>query len=142
MDTDVLINWLLEETETGTNRELWKTPFAIVTAIECKKINGYVSLISVLETRSLLSRKKKFSSHLINDSIGKIKKVFKLTIPDHNELIGADKIQEKYLLDPFDSILLSTTVNLSDAVLISRDAKFLKIASRFVRAQTPEAFFK
>jgi hypothetical protein len=51
LDTDVVINWLVEETETGSGKELWKAPFGIVRLVEDKKISGFISLTTLLEIR-------------------------------------------------------------------------------------------
>ena len=137
-DTDVLINWLTQETESITGRRLWEAPLQIIECIECKEIRGCVSLMSLLEVRFLLNRKFKRHTADINKDILLIKSVFEVVVPEEIELLRADKLQEEFLLDPFDAILLATVLAIPRGILVSRDGKLLTIAPRFTTAVTPE----
>ena len=137
-DTDVLINWLTQETESITRRKLWEAPLQIIERVEAKEIRGCVSLLSLLEIRFLLNRKFKHHIQDINKDISLISGLFDVLIPDETELLRANKLQEKYLLDPFDAVFLATVLSMPSAVLVSRDKKFLAIASRFTDAMVPE----
>ena len=140
LDTDVIANWLLKETETATNKNIWKAPFEIIGRIETKEIKGCIALTTLLEIRFLLRRKKEYPAKEINQDINKLTDLFEIVIPDEIELLRANKLQEEYPLDPFDSILLSLTLSLPDSVLLSRDTKFLRIASGLTETATPEEY--
>ncbi len=55
-DTDVVINWLVKETETSSDRELWQAPYEIIKLIENKAAAGMISLTTLMEIRYLLRR--------------------------------------------------------------------------------------
>jgi predicted nucleic acid-binding protein len=140
LDTDIIANWLLKEIETATNKNLWKAPFEIISRIEAKEIKGCVSLTSLLELRFLLRRKKEYPAQEVNVDVAKLTGLFEVVIPGEIELLRTNKLQEEYPLDPFDAILLSLVLTLPNAILISRDTKFLKGASRLIETATPEEF--
>src|SRR3990172_8444454 len=117
LDTDVIINWLIQETETTSNKELWKAPHRIIKLIEEKDISGFISLTTLLEIRFLLRRKKKYSFQQIEDDIRKLTTVF-------------------------DVIHLVVSITSSPIILLSRDKDFLRISKQFVKAITPEEFLK
>ena len=54
LDTDVVVNWLAQETETVSGRELWKAPYEIVKHVENKSVSGLISLTTLMEIRFLL----------------------------------------------------------------------------------------
>jgi hypothetical protein len=61
LDTDVLVNWLIQETETVSDKELWKAPYEIVRLIENNTVFGTISLTTLMEIRYLLRRKKSYT---------------------------------------------------------------------------------
>src|SRR3989338_215846 len=138
LDTDVIVNWLLKETETATNKNLWKAPFEIIARVEAKEIKGFISLTSLLEIRFLLRRKKGYPPSQVNGDIDKLTGLFEIVIPDEIELLRANKLQNEYPLDPFDAIVLSLALSVPSAILISRDVKFLKISSRLTESLNPD----
>lgn len=140
LDTDVIVNWLIKEEESVSQRPLWKTPHRIISLIERATLRGFISLTTLFEIRYLLRRKKSCSQHEIGAFISDITSIFDVIIPDEISLLEANKLQMIYPLDPFDSIILGIAVILKPMALISRDSEFLKIASRHVAALTPEAF--
>ncbi|MEA3368738.1 MAG: type II toxin-antitoxin system VapC family toxin [Candidatus Ratteibacteria bacterium] len=142
LDTDVVVNWLTQEVETSTKRKLWETPYNIITLIESEKFKGLTCLTTLLEIRYLLRRKKGYSEHQIENSINEITSILEVVIPDEIGLLEANKLQAQNKLDPFDAILLGLAITLKPTVFISRDSEFLKIASRFITAFTPEHFFQ
>lgn len=142
LDTDVVTNWLIEETETGSGKELWKAPFEIVRLVEDKKISGFISLTTLLEIRYLLRRKKAYNDQQVEDDIAKITSIFDVIIPDEITLLKANSLQSAHPLDPFDAIHLSIAIGLKPVALISRDREFIKIAGNFITALTPDDFIK
>jgi len=140
LDTDVLVNWLLKETETATNKNIWAAPFKIIGRVESGEIKGCVSLTSLLEIRFLMRRKKAVPDKEVNADIATLTNLFEVLIADEIQLLRADKLQEKYPLDPFDAIILSIALSLPTATLISRDTQLLKIAAKLTESATPEEF--
>lgn len=142
LDTDVVINWLIEETETISGKQLWKAPLEIVKLIEDKKISGFISLTTLLEIRYLLRRKKSYNEQQIEDDISKITGIFDVIIPDEITLLKANSFQSNHPLDPFDAIHLSIAVGLNPVALISRDRDFINIAENFITALNPEDYIR
>lgn len=140
LDTDVVINWLVRESETVSGKELWKSPYEIVRRAEAKALTAFISLTTLLEIRFLLRRKKSFSSRQVEDDLTAITSVIDVIIPDELSLLKANTLQAEHPLDPFDAIHLSLCMGLTPVTLISRDDGFIKIARQFVSAQTPEEF--
>jgi len=140
LDTDVITNWLVKETETTTKRELWKAPHKIISLIEDKKLKGLTSLTTLLEIRFLLRRKKEYNELQIENFVNDITSLFEIVIPDEISLLEANKLQSENLLDPFDAISLGICVTQKPSAFISRDSDFLEIASKSIHAFTPEQF--
>src|SRR4030043_1016594 len=140
LDTDVLINWLIQETETVSEKELWRSPYEIVKLIENKKFFGIISLTTLMEIRYLLRRKKSYTAQQVEDDISKLITIFDVIIPDEINLLKANTLQAEHSLDPFDAIQLSICIGLKPVTLISRDKDFIKISKQFINALTPEEF--
>ena len=141
LDSDVLVNWLSLEEDIVTHTKLWDGPHKIITLIEEGRVNGYSTLINIMEIRFVLRRKKKFSENKIQMALAKLAKLINITIPDEINLLKADELQiENPSLSPIDSVLLSVAMAMRDIILISRDQELLKIASKVIPASTPEEF--
>ena len=56
IDSDVLLNWLIKEHESGTDKNLWEAPYRIISLAQNNNIVCYVSLISLLELQFVLRR--------------------------------------------------------------------------------------
>lgn len=141
LDTDVIINWLIQETESVSERELWKAPFEIVRLIENDSILGTISLTTLMEIRYLLRRKKSYTTEIEND-LSKLITVFDVVIPDGINLLKANTLQADHPLDPFDAIQLALCVGLKPITLISRDKDFIRISRQFINALSPEEFLE
>lgn len=142
IDVDVLVNWLCKEVETITGKELWQAPHRIISFVENDKIDGILCLTTLLELRYLLRRKKSLSELRIRSFIDDIVKDFNIGLPDEATLLRANELQTIYPLDPFDAILLAFALSKQPSTLISRDTFFIKVASRYLKALTPEEFVK
>jgi len=140
IDSDVLLNWLIKEHESGTDKNLWEAPYRIISLAQNNNIVCYVSLISLLELQFVLRRKKKRAEEDIELDLDLIISELEVLIPDEVTLVQAYTLQKKYYLDPFDSILLSQLIGY-DIILISRDKALINIALRAnVLACSPESF--
>ena len=126
-DTDVVINWLIKETETASDRELWKAPYEIIKLVENKAAIGMISLTTLMEIRYLLRRKKSYNNQQVEDDISKLTALFEVVIPDEINLLKANTLQAEHNLDPFDAIHLSILIGLKPVTLLSRDKEFIKI---------------
>ena len=140
LDTDVIVNWLIQETETISNKELWKAPYEIIKLIEAKDLFGIISLTTLLEIRFLLRRKKKYTFHQVEADIRKLTSILDVVIPDEITLLKANALQIDLPLDPFDAICLAISIGASPIVLLSRDKDFIQISKQFLGAMTPEDF--
>ena len=143
LDTDVILNWLTKEVDPNTGFHLWKCPYEIMKLIEKEEITAYTSITNVFEIRFVLRRKKKFPEKNIKDFISNLYKKLNIEIPDSIDMLTANKLQDKYALDPFDSIGLGIVQSLPEVTLINRDADFLKLAVGCeIKACTPEKFIE
>lgn len=140
LDTDVIINWLSQEVESTTGKELWKSPHQIIKLIEHNKSKGFISLAHLLEVRFILRRKRGFSEERIGLDIEKILEVLEVAIPDEVDLLQANNLQSKNPLSPFDALLIALALSLKEVVLISRDKALLSLAAKFTPVATPEVF--
>jgi predicted nucleic acid-binding protein len=140
LDTDVVVNWLVQELETVSGKELWKAPHEIVQRAENKSIAAFISLTTLMEVRYLLRRKKAFSSRHIERDLTEITSVIDVLIPDEISLLKANTLQAEHPLDPFDSIHLSLCMGVDSMTLVSRDSDFISLSKKYVLAQTPEEF--
>lgn len=138
LDTDVVVNWLIKETETSTSKPLWEAPYKIIKLIENKSITGMISLTTLLEIRYLLRRKKAYTPKQVEADISKLTSIFDVVIPDEINLLKANTLQAEYPLDPFDAIQLSIAMGLSPIALVTRDREFMQISGKFIASLTPE----
>src|SRR3990167_6772620 len=141
-DTDVIVNWLVKETETKSGRELWTAPYRIIKHLDVNRgeMEGFISLTTLLELRYLLRRKKRYSFEQIEEDINVIASCFEVVVPDTTDMLQASSLQSAHLLDPFDAIHLALCLSLKPVVLVSRDKEFLEISKNFISAYTPEDF--
>ncbi len=142
LDTDVVVNWLIKETETASVKELWKASFEIIKLVETKAAIGTISLSTLMEIRYLLRRKKFYASKQIENDLAKVTSILDVGIPDEINLLKANSLQTKHQLDPFDAIQLSLCISLNQDFLISRDKEFIQIAKQFITSLNPEEFLK
>lgn len=142
VDTDVVVNWLIKETETASGKALWEAPYKIIQFIESKVVIGMISLTTVMEIRYLLRRKKSYTSQQIEDDISKLTSIFEVIIPDEISLLKANALQSEHNLDPFDAVQLSAATGLIPITLISRDKEFIQISKQFIPSMFPEDFLE
>ena len=67
-------------------------------------------------------------------------KIYQSIVPDEITLLRANRLQSEEELDPFDSILLSTAMDIPGVHLIARDSAFRSIAQKYVSTYDPEEF--
>lgn len=131
-DTDVLINWLVKE------GDLWKAPMDLIALHEKRKIDIFVSLLSFLELRFVLRRKKKIEDDAIDDAIIDMSSTFNISVPSSVVLLKANDLQSSHHFDPFDAILLALADTINVNVLVTRDKEFREIAQEYIPIRDPE----
>jgi PIN domain nuclease of toxin-antitoxin system len=141
LDSDVMLNWLLQEEETMTSRELWAAPATILELGERRLLLNQLSLISMLEVRFVLRRKRKFDHIEIETDLRQLSGIVKVLVPTTSELEQAERLQSEETLDPFDSILLSQAIA-ANSHLISRDSALREVARKYIMASTPEEYIE
>lgn len=139
IDSDALINWLVQEREKGTNLNLWMAPATILELGEAEQLSNHISLLSIFEIRFVLRRKKNKDPKEIEKDIHTLHEFLHIEVPSGNSLLQANQLQSEWPLDPFDSILLAQAIS-NEATLISRDIKFLKIAKQYIACYSPEEY--
>lgn len=140
LDADVIINWLCQEVETVTHKELWKAPLCITENVEQGKVLGNVCLVNLMEIRFVLRRKKNKLRKEVEQDIQSILGIYQSIVPDEITLLRANRLQSEEELDPFDSILLSTAMTIPEIHLIARDSPFTSITQKYVSTHKPEEF--
>ena len=110
--------------------------------IEDGTVDGFSTVVNLMEVRFVLRRKKGSDENKIKEDIASILKILEIAIPDEVNLLEANNLQAENPLSPFDALLIAVGLSLSNAVLVSRDKYLLQLASQFLPAATPEDFLK
>lgn len=137
-DTDALINWLVHEKESHTDKPLWPAVEKILLVIQNKKIKGATSIISIMELRSFLRKKKGIAKTLIEVEISKITSLLNILVPNDITILFANQIQIEANLTPIDAIQIALAHENLPAIFISRDKELLLNSKNFVNTATPE----
>lgn len=80
----------------------------------------YVSVLSLMELRSVLSKKKQFERDRITQIENRITSRTTVTFPDASDAMQANQRQSETLLYPMDALIL-TAAEAIDATLVSFD---------------------
>jgi predicted nucleic acid-binding protein len=83
-----------------------------------------VSVLSLMELRSVLSKKKQFERNRINAIEDRLTSRMTVTFPDASDMMAANRLQSETLLYPMDSMLLSAA-DAVDAPLASFDSELI-----------------
>lgn len=142
LDSDVIINWLSKESDPLTGQALWIAPHKIISLIEEKRLNGFSTVLNLLEIRFVLRRKKSFTEEKIQEDIEKILRIVEIAIPDEINMLEANNLQAKHPFSPLDAMLVAIGLGLKNIVLVTRDKVLLDLASKFLPAPTPEDFLQ
>ncbi len=84
-----------------------------------------VSVLSLMELRSVLSKKKRFERNRIDSIEHRITSRMTVTFPDASDMMAANRLQSETLLYPMDAMILSAA-DAADATLASFDAELLE----------------
>ena len=84
-----------------------------------------VSVLSLMELRSVLSKKKRFEQDRIEAIENRITSRMTVTFPDASDMMAANRLQSETLLYPMDAMILSAA-DAADATLVSFDSELVE----------------
>jgi len=85
----------------------------------------YVSVLSLMELRSVLSKKKQFERDRITQIENRITSRVTVTFPDASDTMAANRRQSDTLLYPMDALILAAA-DAVDATLVSFDVDLVE----------------
>jgi len=84
----------------------------------------YVSVLSLMELRTVLAKKKQLERKQVDAIEGRITARCTTTFPDASDMMAANRLQSDTLLYPMDALIL-TAADAVSATLVSFDAELL-----------------
>lgn len=84
-----------------------------------------VSILSLMELRSVLSKKKQFERDRIDAIENRISSRMTVIFPDASDMMAANRLQSETLLYPMDALILSAA-DAADATLVSFDSELVE----------------
>ncbi|WP_158059567.1 type II toxin-antitoxin system VapC family toxin [Halorussus halophilus] len=87
--------------------------------------DAYVSVLNLMELRSVLTKKKQFERDRIDQIEQRITSRTTVTFPDASDMMAANQLQSETLLYPMDALVL-TAANAIDATLVSFDNELVE----------------
>ncbi|MFQ3476153.1 PIN domain-containing protein [Halonotius sp. F2-221B] len=84
-----------------------------------------VSVLSLMELRSVLSKKKRFERDRIDAIENRVTARMTVTFPDASDMMAANRLQSETLLYPMDAMILSAA-DAADATLVSFDSELVE----------------
>lgn len=112
LDTNVLVAAVTRDTERSED--------AIELLNETDE--AYVSVLNLMELRSVLSKKKQFERDRVDRIESRIVSRTTVTFPDASDVMAANRLQSETLLYPMDALVLAAAEAI-DATLVSFDAE-------------------
>lgn len=147
LDTNIFFNiWRREVDENG--KELWKGSKALIDKIVSGELEGYLSIISLMEIAVVLRKcgaEVGKSEREIEQELGKrldeLKKMpnLNLLLPTSIDFGIAWSYLYERKLTPFDAIILSSA-SAMEIPIITRDSKFKNKSNDIVEFYQPEEF--
>jgi len=112
LDTNVLVAAVMRDTERSD------------TAVELlnEAEETYVSVLGLMELRSVLTKKKQIERDRITQIENRITSRTTVTFPDASDMISANQLQSEALLYPMDALILAAAEAV-DATLVSFDSE-------------------
>ncbi|MFB6151064.1 MAG: type II toxin-antitoxin system VapC family toxin, partial [Haloarculaceae archaeon] len=107
LDTNVLVAAVTNDTERSE----------IAVELLNRADDVYVSVLSLMEIRSVLSKKKQFERDRIRQIENRITSRTTVAFPDASDVMAANQLQAETLLYPMDALVLAA----ADAILIQRE---------------------
>lgn len=84
-----------------------------------------VSVLSLMELRSVLSKKKRFERDRIDAIEDRVTSRMTVTFPDASDMMATNRLQSETLLYPMDAMILSAA-DAADATLVSFDSELVE----------------
>lgn len=84
----------------------------------------YVSVLSLMELRTVLAKKKQFERDRIDAIEARITSRCTITFPDASDIMDANRLQSETLLYPMDALILAAA-DAVDATLVSFDSELV-----------------
>ena len=91
-----------------------------------------VSVLSLMELRSVLSKKKRFERDRIDAIENRVTARMIVTFPDASDMMAANRLQSETLLYPMDAMILSAA-DAADAPLVSFDSELVEHGAELPR---------
>ncbi|WP_418285685.1 type II toxin-antitoxin system VapC family toxin [Halorubrum sp. DTA46] len=91
-----------------------------------------VSVLSLMELRSVLSKKKRFERDRIDAIENRVTARMTVTFPDASDMMAANRLQSETLLYPMDAMILSAA-DAADAPLVSFDSELVEHGAELPR---------
>ena len=85
----------------------------------------YVSVLNLIELRSVLTKKKRFERDRIARIENRITSRTTVTFPDASDVMAANRLQSETLLYPMDALVLAAAEAV-DATLVTFDAELVE----------------
>lgn len=114
LDTNVLVAAVTRDTD--------RSDLAIELLNEVDET--YVSVLNLMELRTLLTKKKQFERGRIEQIENRITSRTTVTFPDASDIMAANRLQSESLLYPMDALVLAAA-NAVDATLVTFDAELV-----------------
>jgi predicted nucleic acid-binding protein len=110
LDTNVLVAAVTRDTERSD----------IATELLNDATDVHVSVLNLMELRSVLSKKKQFERDRVRQIENRITSRTTVTFPDASDMMAANRLQRETLLYPMDALVLAAA-DAIDATLVSFD---------------------
>ena len=115
LDTNILIAAFTQDSErSAAARELLNTTE-----------NLHVSVLNLMELRSVLSKKKQFERDQVDQIEARITSRTTVTFPDASDMLAANQLQSDTLLYPMDALIL-TAADAIEGTLVSFDRELVE----------------
>ena len=115
LDTNILIAAVTQDSErSAAAREL-------LNSTE----NLHVSILNLMELRSVLSKKKQFERDRVDQIEARITSRTTVTFPDASDMLAANQLQSDTLLYPMDALIL-TAADAIEGTLVSFDRELVE----------------
>lgn len=115
LDTNVLVAAVTRDTE--------RSDAAIELLNEAD--DAHVSVLNLMELRSVLTKKKQFERDRIERIENRITSRTTITFPDASDVMAANRLQSERLLYPMDALVLAAA-DAIDGTLVSFDSELVE----------------
>jgi len=119
LDTNVIVAAVTHDTERS------ETAVAVLNEFD----ETYISVLNLMELRSVLSKKKQFKRKRVEQIEQRVGSRTTVTFPDASDIINANQLQNQTLLYPMDALVLAAAEAV-DATLVTFDAELREHGSK------------